>query len=365
MLRMLLLKTIKKSFLFYVIILMCILFVSPFTSAKEVFTLKVSTPYPPPNQALSSKYLVTWEKMVTKDTNGHIKFLNYFGGTLGKASEQLSLVSRGIVDVVVSYGWYTPTELPLQDYDYAVPFGPDNPLIITKAMRKVYEEVPAIRKELERHNITRVFQAPGLPEVILSKTPIKSLRDFRGKKIKVIGKYFGRWVSALGMAPVSAPGTEVYTMLQTGVVQMALDPMDLQYAYKNIEQAPYIIEPGLFAPNWISCWINLDTLKRLPKRFQKIILQDGKKLEIKAGSEIAPRFEKFIFSKWLKNPKVRVIKLTNEERREWAEKMPNTALEWAESMEKKGLPGMKILRLYIKYCSLYGHKWIINWLNKK
>ena len=53
-------------------------------AAQETYTLRVSTPYPPPEQALASTHLVAWEEMVTQRTGGAVRFQNFFGGALGK-----------------------------------------------------------------------------------------------------------------------------------------------------------------------------------------------------------------------------------------------------------------------------------------
>ena len=39
--------------------------------------------------------------------------------------------------------------------------------------------------------------------------------------------------------------------------------------------------------------------------------------------------------------------LTDEQRRVWAESLPNMAQEWAEDLEERGLPGKQILRDYM------------------
>ena len=38
---------------------------------------------------------------------------------------------------------------------------------------------------------------------------------------------------------------------------------------------------------------------------------------------------------------------SNAARTEWAMKMPNIALEWAKALDKKGLPGTKVLQGYM------------------
>lgn len=350
----------------HIVLAILVICVNFFPLANEVkaeskITLRVSTPYPPPEQSLASDQLVTWEKMVTERTHGKIEFQNFFGGSLGKPSEHLSLVSNGTVDIVVSYGWYTPTDLPLEDFDYVFPFGPTDPYILTKAMRQIYEEFPQFKADQKKKNITRIFQGPGETEVFLSKEPILNLDDFKGKKCKVIGKYFGRWVEALGAVPVSAPGTEVYTMMQTGIISLALDTEDLHYAYNNIEQAPYLIFPKLMTPNWIGCWINLDSLNKLPEKYQDIILRSGVELELKAALEINPNWESKIFKAWEKQDKFKSVEMTLEDRKKWANKIPNTVAEWANEVTEKGYPGWNIVKRYTEITSDLGHVWVRDW----
>lgn len=335
-----------------------------FAGKVKNVTFRVSTPYPPPEQSLATKHLVTWQQMVTERTNGAVKFTNFFGGSLGKASEHLDLVSTGTADIVVTYGWYTPSKLPLEDFDYIFPFGPTDPYILTRAMRQINFEFPQFAKDFDKHNIVKIFQSPGIKEVFLSKEPIKKYEDFQGKKCKVIGRYFGRWIEALNAVPVAAPGTEVYTMLQTGVIDTALDTADLQYAYNNIEQAPHVLDPGLLTTNWIGCWINKDSLAKLNKDQQNILLRSGEELEIKASLEINPIWEANIFDTWEKLDTYTFSVMSDADRKKWAEACPNTPAEWADEVTKLGYPGWDILNRYVEITTQYGHQWLRDYTKK-
>jgi TRAP-type C4-dicarboxylate transport system substrate-binding protein len=357
----------KCIYLFVSAVLMMAVCALPVQAAPKMrsVVLRVATPYPPPESSLATTHLVAWEKMVTQQTGGAVTFKNYYGGALGKSAEHLSLVKTGAVDLVVSYGWYTPKDLPLEDYDYAFPFGPTDPLILTKAMRQIYEEFPQFRKDMERNNIIKMFQSPGITEVFLTKEKVTSLDQLRGKRCKVIGRYFGKWLTPLGMGPVAAPGAEVYTMMQTGVIDMAMDTADLLYAFKIIEQAPHVLHPNLLTTNWIGTWMNLNKFRSLPPEVQTILLESGKKLEIMAAKDINPVWEKKIFRDWKKTPNYTFVKMSEADRKKWAQACPDTPAEWAAEVTAMGYPGWEIVKRYQEITAGMGHKWIRQWGVKK
>jgi len=338
-------------------------FVTP-TMAKS-FNLRVSSVYPPPGQALPSLQLVTWQEMVTKRTGGNVKFKNYWGAVLASPPEHLALVQKGGADIVVSYGWYTPSKLPLQDFDYVFPFGPTDPYIVTKACRKIYEEFPEFRESLAKYNCTRLFKAPLGDFVFLSKKPIATLDDFKGLKCALIGRYFGRWIGVTGAVPVTAPAGERYTMLQTGVVEASFNPIAHAYAFKDYEQGAYCLDPELFACNGISCWINLDSFNKLPKEYQKIMLDTGVELEEKSAKELNPVWTKKIYAELRNRKGFAFRKLAEKDRLIWAERCEDIPAEWAAEVTSMGFPGWDIVKRYQEITSELGHKWLRQWGIKK
>lgn len=357
----------KKSILLISCVLLVVAAFTIHAFAAETMkpvTLKVSTSFTPPETNLGTTHLVAWQKMVTDQTGGAVTFKNFFGGSLGKPAEQLSLVKTGAVDMVITWGWYTLKDLPLEDYDYAFPFGPTDPLILTKAMRQIYEEFPQFKKDFARSNAVKIFQSPGIEEVFLTKNKITSLDQAKGKKCKVIGRYFGRWLEAAGITPVSAANTEVYTMMQTGVIDMAMDTTDLLYANKIIEQAPHVFNPGLLTTNWVGCYMNMDTFNRMPKNVQAIMLEAGKKLEIIAATEIDPGWGKMIYDNWKKIPGYTFEKMSDADRKKWADACPDTPAEWAAEVSAAGYPGWEIAKRFQELTTNGGHKWIRNWAVK-
>lgn len=334
---------------------------TPPEEEMEPVVLKMASCFPPPETSMASDYARLWEDKVTEATDGKITFENYWGCALGTPAEHLTLVEKGTVDLVVSYGWYTPTKLPLTDFDYIFPFGPIDPKIITPACRQIYEEFPEFEKDLAKYNCTRVWQCPGTTFVFLSKESIKTLDDFEGLKCACIGRYFGRWIGAIGAVPVAAPGHERYTMLQTGVVDASFNPIDLAYCFKDIEQGPYCLDPELLITNWISFWINLDTLHSLPKDVQELILETGKEIEIIAAEEVQPEWTEKIWQEWQEGEGFHYSKLSDADRVKWAAACEDVPAEWAAEVSEMGYPGWEIVKRYQEITTELGFEWMREW----
>ena len=194
---------------------------------------------------------------------------------------------------------------------------------------------------------------------------MKTLADLKGLKTRTYDKNGALVMEAVGATPLALPFSEVYTSLQTGVIDMAMDTADLLYAFKIIEQAPNVLHPDLLTTNWIGCWMNLNTFKKLPADVQKIVLDAGKKLEIVAASEINPAWEKMIFDNWKKTPGYSFTKMSDAERQRWAAACPDTPAEWAAEVNKLGYPGDQIVKRFQELTAQMGHKWVRNWGVKK
>ncbi|OPY91684.1 MAG: C4-dicarboxylate-binding periplasmic protein precursor [Syntrophaceae bacterium PtaU1.Bin231] len=336
-----------------------------FAAEMKPVSLRVASAYPPPASALASKHLEMWEQMVTEKTKGAVTFKNFWGASLGKLPEHLSLVQSGAVDIALSYGWYTPTKLPLENFDYVFPFGPTDPYIVAKTMRTLNEEFPQFKKDLEKQNCVKMFQTPGTTFVFLSKTPITKLSDFKGSKCAVIGRYFGRWIGVIGAVPVAAPGSERFTMLQTGVVDSSFNPIDLAYTFKDVEQAPYCLDPSLLVTSWISCWMNMKSFQKLPADVQKILLNAGIDIETIAGKDVNYKWSDMIWAEWKKNPKFKYAKLSDADRKAWAEKCEDVPAEWAAEVSAQGYPGWELVKRFQEVSGQLGHKWVRTWGVKK
>lgn len=321
--------------------------------------LKVGNVFPPPKTSLMSDILKNWEDEVTKRTNGLITFQTFWGCALGSPPEHYELAKMGTCQVAQFHEWYTPGHFPLGDFEYVFPFGPTDYELVAKANRQIRKEFPEFYRDHRRQNLIQLCDPPGGVYDFLSKIPVRTLKDFEGQKVSLIGRYFGKWLPP-GATAVVRLGHERYDLLRAGVVKIDLLPFDLLYAFKLHEQTKYFIQTNLISCCWNAIHMNLDTFNSFSPEVQKILLDVGPYIELKAAREIIPRWRKKIEKDW-KDAGIQFIVFPEEEKLKWIKTIPDTAADWAKDMEGKGYPGNKIVQRWQEITADMGYKWPRRW----
>ena len=103
---------------------------------------------------------------------------------------------------------------------------------------------------------------PRNPRQISANKPIESIEDLAGLKLRAPERdYYVKSLSALGASPTPMAFAEVYTALQTGVVDGQENPIETIYAQKfyevqkGVAMLDYIVKPAyvtISAPFWDS-----------------------------------------------------------------------------------------------------------------
>ena len=197
----------------------------------------------------------------------------------------------------------------------------------------------------------------------MSKKPLKTVDDFKGEKVSLVGRYFGRWMPP-GATAVVRPGGERYDLLRGGVVDTDLLPFDLFYAFKINEVTKYYIDANLTVACWGPTLMNLDTFKGFSPEVQKILIEAGKMVELKAAQEIIPRWWAKIEKEW-KAKGLGFITISESERQKWASHLEDIPAEFAKEVEAKGYPGYKLVARWQEITGQLGYKWPRQWGVKK
>jgi len=300
-------------------------------------------------------------KEITERSGGAVTFEVFWGGALGKVAEHLDLVGKRSADLGEAPLGAWPAKLPLFGFEYAFPFGPSDPEVVTKGMYTMYSGFPEFDKQLKDNNILLIATLPWDTYMGSSREQIKSIKDLKGKKIGLWGIYFPKWLGPVEAVGVPRPMTEAYMMLKTGVLDISLEPVDVTLTHKHFEVAKhfFFLNSGAFAPKYLI--MNLDAWKELTPELQKLFIEIGRKKSLEFAAELRENRKKII-DQLLKEKKIlTTYEPTAEERSWWAAAMPDIPADWAKAMEAKGLPGWKALDRWMELTTGMGHKWPRAW----
>lgn len=333
---------------------------TPAPTPKPV-TLRFTSPLPPPpySAAVIAEW---WGSEVEKRTNGRVKFEFFHGGTLSKPREELEAVQVGLADAgFVTYPYY-PTKLGLGQFTYAVPFGPSEAVMVYESVSEMFDTIPALKALVEQHNQKIIFHRVIGDYNMVSKSPLGTLADLKGKKLASIGAYHPKILAAAGAVPVAMPVAERYQSMQTGVVEGSVLPFDLQVNIRLHEVAKYAIRLGLGAAFSTSVTINRDVWNKLPADIQEIILQAGDDAGRKLATDTDALTQKAVDD--MQAAGLTFIDFPAAEKAKWAEMLPDYPAEWAREENGKGQPGTRVMQAYLDITTKAGFQHARSWGTK-
>lgn len=281
---------------------------------------------------------------------------------MGAPMNHLELIKKGTAQVGCMHEWYTPSRFIFGNFEYVFPFGPTDPVIVGAANRKIRAEFPQFAQDAKKENIIMLMDAPGGEYAFMSTKPLKSIDDFKGEKVTLVGRYFGRWLPP-GATAVVRPVAERYDLLRTGVVNVDLLPFEHFDAFKIYEVTKYYIKAKLTTALYGPIYMNLDTFNSFSPEIQKILLDAGRDVEVMAAKEIIPKKYNELMKSY-KAAGITFIDFPDSEIKKWAAMLPDIPAEFAAECEAKGYPGKKLIQRWQEITAEMGYKWPRHWGTK-
>ena len=251
----------------------------------EKITLKIASGWSPSWHyiQLTQNYFMPEVKKRVKEKTGHeIDFIEGFSGSVVKATEVLEAVQSGAVDIGVYCICHEPQKLALNNFPMYLPFGPSNPEVSVQATRKVYDQNPELNGQFTKYGQRLLTLVPLDTYNIVAKSPIHKAGDVKGKKVGAAGPN-AFWVGNAGALPVSVAGPDMYSSLQTGLIDSMIIFLSAIDASKLFEQAPYFVDISFGSMTTGSLTVNNRKFLSLPKDVQDIILAVGRETELRGG----------------------------------------------------------------------------------
>jgi TRAP-type transport system periplasmic protein len=210
-----------------------------------------------------SHALYPWVKQVEEATKGRVKIDVYPSQTLIKGVDMWKGVRGGIADIGWCVQGYWPEQTPLSDV-ISLPFLPVKSAEKgSEVFWKLYEKFPAIQKEYAE--IVPLVLYSGSPNLIVTnKKPVKTLEDFKGLKIRILGGPPTEMAKALGAVPTLIPMPDMYQALDRGVVDAGAVPWEAVHGFRLYEVGRYYTEAPFYTAYFSVC-ANRQKIESLPK----------------------------------------------------------------------------------------------------
>ncbi|MGD8743030.1 MAG: TRAP transporter substrate-binding protein [Granulosicoccaceae bacterium] len=239
-------------------------------SAKARYKWKMVTTWPKnfPGLGTGANYLAG---LIGEMSGGRIEVKVYGAKELVPAFEIFDAVSRGTAEMGHGASYYWKGKSEAAQFFAAVPFGLTaqemNAWFYHGGGMQLWEEVYA--------PFGLVPGAAGNTGVQMGgwfNKQINSVDDLKGLKMRIPG-LGGEVLRRAGGTPVSLPGGEIFTSLQSG----AIDATEWVGPYNDLAFGLYKVAKHYYYPGWhepgttLECFINKKAFEALPKDLQSIV----------------------------------------------------------------------------------------------
>ena len=317
---------------------------APFINARsqQVTTLRFHT-FVPPRANLWVRRLKPWMDSIEQQSDGRIKFEAYPSMQLGGSPAQLFDQARdGVVDVVWSLTGYTPGrftraevfELPFMTYDAA------------GASRAAWEFGTHQAADEFKDVHLLALHTYGACVFHTKSTPIATVADMKGLKMRGASRIGTQMLSMLGAVPVGMPLPQIPDALSKSVIDGVVLPWEIISSIKVDELAHYHSEfsantPGMYTSMMVMV-MNKKRYESLPADLQKVIDDNsGMNTSAEFGGMIQSFDEAARESVIKRGNKVNTI--GDAEAQEFIKKSAGLADEWVDEVTKRGHDGKKLL----------------------
>jgi TRAP-type C4-dicarboxylate transport system substrate-binding protein len=347
-------KMIKHNYMPILLGFLLFIFISfcpPFYAESKVkpIELKVSTwnsaQLPP------SKLTERWGEMVEERSDGKVKLVFYFSGTLVSMNDTYRAMQTGLIDIGMWVIGTIPGLHPLNEY-ISLPFmGWNDSTTVLKVYHEIREKFPEIDAEFKGLKNIYTYAMPAY-HIHTTKKIIRVPNDMDGMKM-LADATSSDFLHTLGAVTVSKGPADWFMSLQRGLVDgqllhwSAIDGLKLEELFTYHTQAG---SAGLWfvLTGW---WMNRDTWDNLPEEAQKafIDLQPWVEQEhLKLSLDLEKKARDAAMEMGHK-----IIDLSHEEIELWANETVSVREKWISDMEKKAKPGRAIFEEAQRLINLY------------
>lgn len=233
-----------------------------------------------------------WIAEIQRATDNRVRIRHVPGGSLLRLENMIEGLRGGVADIGSTNVAASARQVPIVatlagTADMALGNQLDT-VGLAIVFQRLLDEFPQINKEFEDINLVPLVWVPAFTFAIMSRSPVETLSDLQGKKIRAFGPNLPRLLASAGMTPLSVAAAEIYTSLQTGVIDAAFTTPAAMYSQRWYEQGRHILTTG---PKWGAqvlgigdgYFFNRDAWNRISEADRAIIRRVSREFTMTAG----------------------------------------------------------------------------------
>jgi len=279
-------------------------------------------------EANEASFANVFKSYVESMSNGQIKVKLFPGGVLGKERENFVNVKNNVIQATLSsVGGIAQFYAPITVVD--IPFAFANNVVAWNVYDGWFGK--KLRADLYKNTGVRCLattETGGFFAFTNSKREVRTPKDMKGLKFRTMENAGHiKMVSLLGASAVPIAWLELYTSLQTGVIDGQMNPLPTMLNAKLEEVQKYItLTNHLYGTDWFM--INDKWYNSLPKDLQKIV-RDGAQVA-NVADRGAQRILDALAVEGLQKKGLKIYKPTTKEVSQFKNMVQKDYIKWLE-----------------------------------
>ena len=188
--------------------------------------------------AYSSQALKAWGDEIEAASNGRIKFVYFFGGSIANMLEGMDAVANGSCDIV----WSAPALFPGRFASTLVAslpmIGLPNNADGGEIVWNMYAKSEAVQAEWQGVKVL-ALHANGAATILTTEKKIESPDDFKDLRIRTTTNSVNAFLTTLGCAPTSFSVGETFENLEKGIADGTIADWNITDAFRLYDVAKY------------------------------------------------------------------------------------------------------------------------------
>ena len=238
------------------------------TAAAETITASI---WLPDTHPLVRVGYLDFAKDIEAASGGELEIQVFTGTAVLPPVAHLSGLKDGIVDMTYHAGTYTPSDLPEDNAIASLSIGLNDSIAAAVATGDFYLNDPQIQEMFNRQGLVFLGSYSSAQYLLMCTSRIEDISDLKGKKLRMPTPVHAAWAESVGAVSVNVPSSEMYSGLEKGQLDCAVNAANDLKARSLWDVAKYTTE--LYLGSYYAGW-----LYAMPKTRWQALSEKSKKM---------------------------------------------------------------------------------------